>query len=356
MTAGCERTQRRADPSGVSRVSNGAPPSTEGVMMGHHAAVVRAEDVDWLVAHLQAVVAANCAIWAGRSLTLVQLTALHLIGALAPVGLLDRAQALGTKAPATSAMVDRLSHAGLVRRTLDPRDRRCIQLTLTAEAEPIIGDTDPDTARRLQAVLTAMSPQTRRHLIDMLIDTVRRSAEQPSTPAAANHLSQPSPGPVPVPGGSARGPDSASGYAGEWGVKISSDIASLRGIRQCLATWARTTGLSSAAVDDLVLASYEAVANSMEHAYRGRVGDILLSAERKDHHVIVTVTDHGQWLAPSTPSRHRGRGLFLMHELADDAHITVDEDHPGTTVHLRWRLDKQAGSLLRIQREETAWR
>jgi hypothetical protein len=85
MTASRERTQRRADPSGVSRVSNGASPSTEGVM-GHNAAVVTAEDVDWLVAHLQAVVAANCAVWAGRGLTLVQLTALHLIGALAPAG------------------------------------------------------------------------------------------------------------------------------------------------------------------------------------------------------------------------------------------------------------------------------
>jgi DNA-binding MarR family transcriptional regulator len=97
--------------------------------MGHHAAVVTAEDVDWLVAHLHAVVAANCAVWAGSGLTLVQLTALHLIGALAPVSLLDLAQALGTKSPATSAMVDRLTHAELVCRTLDPWDRRCIQLT-----------------------------------------------------------------------------------------------------------------------------------------------------------------------------------------------------------------------------------
>ena len=145
--------------------------------MGHNAAVVTAEDVNWLVAHLQVVVAASSAVWAGRGMTLMQLTALHLIGALAPVTLIDLAHALGTKSPATSAMVDRLTHAGLVCRTLDPRDRRRFQLTLTAEAEPIIGDTDPDTARRLQAVLNGMSSPTRRHLIDMLIDVVRRSAE-----------------------------------------------------------------------------------------------------------------------------------------------------------------------------------
>jgi hypothetical protein len=40
----------------------------------------------------------------------------------------------------------------------------------------MIGDTDPDTARRLQAVLNGMSPRARRHVIDMLVDTIRRSA------------------------------------------------------------------------------------------------------------------------------------------------------------------------------------
>jgi DNA-binding MarR family transcriptional regulator len=139
--------------------------------------MVTAEDVDWLVAHLRAVVAASPAVWAGRGMTLLQLTALHLIAALAPITLTDLAQSLGTRPPATSAMVDRLTHAGLVDNTLDPQDRRRVRLTLTADAEPIIGGTDPDTARRFQAVLTGMSAQDRRHLIDVLRDTVRRSAE-----------------------------------------------------------------------------------------------------------------------------------------------------------------------------------
>lgn len=144
---------------------------------GHSSGVVTAEDVDWVVARLRAVVAASSAVWAARGMTLLQLTALHLISALAPVALTDLAQALGTRPPATSAMVDRLSHAGLVCRTSDPQDRRRVELTVTADAERILGNTDPDTARRLQTVLTAMSAQTRRHLIEVLIDTVRRSAE-----------------------------------------------------------------------------------------------------------------------------------------------------------------------------------
>jgi DNA-binding MarR family transcriptional regulator len=48
-------------------------------------------------------------------MTLLQLTTLHLINA----PFTDLAQALGTRASATSAMVDRLAHAGLVCRTPD---------------------------------------------------------------------------------------------------------------------------------------------------------------------------------------------------------------------------------------------
>ncbi|MGH3674026.1 MAG: MarR family winged helix-turn-helix transcriptional regulator [Pseudonocardiaceae bacterium] len=138
--------------------------------------MLTAEDVGWLVARLRVVVVASSAIWAGRGMTLLQLTTLHLINALAPVTLTDLAHALGTRLPAASAMVGRLTEAGLVVRSPDPDDRRRVQLTLTTEAEPIIGDTDPDSARRLHAVLTGIDPQTRRHLIDVLIDTVRRSA------------------------------------------------------------------------------------------------------------------------------------------------------------------------------------
>ncbi|MBV9162974.1 MAG: MarR family transcriptional regulator [Pseudonocardiales bacterium] len=145
--------------------------------MGHDARVVTAEDIDWLVAHLRVVVTASPTVWAGRGMTLLQLSALHLISALAPITLTDLAQALGTRPSATSAMVDRLTRAGLVCRMPDPRHRRRVQLTLTADAEPIVGDTDLDTAKRLQAVLNGLNPQTRGHLIDILIDTIQRFAE-----------------------------------------------------------------------------------------------------------------------------------------------------------------------------------
>jgi DNA-binding MarR family transcriptional regulator len=163
----------RVGDEGRVRARSGRRRATDG----HNGGVVTAEDVDWVVARLRAVVAASSAVWAARGMTLLQLTALHLISALAPVSLTDLTQALGIRPPATSAMVDRLSHAGLVCRMSDPQDRRRVQLTVTADAERILGDTDPDTARRLQPVLTGMSAHTRRHLIEVLIDTVRRSAQ-----------------------------------------------------------------------------------------------------------------------------------------------------------------------------------
>lgn len=147
---------------------------------GHTTAVVSAEEIAWLVAHLQTVVAASPAAWTGRGMTLLQITALHIISARAPVTLTDVAQALGTGSSATSAMVDRLVRTGLVVRAPDLRDRRRVELTITDHARTMIGKIDSSTARRLQAVLNDMSPQSRRYLIDVLRDTIRRSAGQPT--------------------------------------------------------------------------------------------------------------------------------------------------------------------------------
>lgn len=137
---------------------------------------VTAEDVDWLVGHLRTVVAAGPpVVWAGRGMTLSQLTALYLIGALQPVSLSDLARALGTRSPAASVMVDRLTRTGLVARARDPHNRRRITLTLTPETQRIIGDPGPDTARRLRMILDGISRQIRNHVIGVLRDTVRRS-------------------------------------------------------------------------------------------------------------------------------------------------------------------------------------
>jgi DNA-binding MarR family transcriptional regulator len=160
-------------------------------------AVVSAGEIAWLLAHLRAVVAASPAAWAGRGMTLLQLTALHVINAQAPVTLTEVARALGTGPPATSAMVDRLIRTGLVSKASDPQDRRRVRLTITDHARTMIGDIDPSTAKRLQAALNDIGPQGRRYLIDVLRDTVRRSAGQLTQRRSSRSAEAPRVGPGP---------------------------------------------------------------------------------------------------------------------------------------------------------------
>jgi len=187
------RRQRRHRHAESSAGSVDSCADGDGVVADDSAAVVTAEDIDWLIARMRAMVTASSAVWAGRGMTLLQLIALQFISALAPVTVGGLARALGTGPPATSVMVDRLTSAGLVRRLPDPEDRRRIHLTITSAAQPIVGQTDEDTAQRLSTVVHALSAQTRRPLIDLLVDTVRRWAEQSETPAPSLPTSEPWP-------------------------------------------------------------------------------------------------------------------------------------------------------------------
>jgi DNA-binding MarR family transcriptional regulator len=90
--------------------------------------------------------------------------------------MLSLSEALGTRPPATCAMVDRLARAGLVRRTPDPVDLRRVLLAVTRTSAQMIGKIDPDTARKLQLVLTSMGSAAQRVLTEVLKDTARRLA------------------------------------------------------------------------------------------------------------------------------------------------------------------------------------
>jgi DNA-binding MarR family transcriptional regulator len=109
-------------------------------------------------------------------MTLSQLIALHIISERAPMTLMALSDALGTRPPATCAMVDRLARAGLVRRTPDPEDLRRVLLAVTGTAAQMLGKIDPDTARRLQAILKTMGSAAQRVLTEVLKDTARRLA------------------------------------------------------------------------------------------------------------------------------------------------------------------------------------
>jgi serine/threonine-protein kinase RsbW len=91
---------------------------------------------------------------------------------------------------------------------------------------------------------------------------------------------------------------------------------------------------------DLVLAIYEALANTAEFAYpsTGFVGtmDLRAAHDPAESALSVTVADRGRWrTAPSYPAdRSRGRGIALMKALSDRASIQTSTT--GTTVRLVW--------------------
>jgi len=136
--------------------------------------MVTTEDARWLAGYLRRMVSMRPAAWAATDLTLSQLIALHIISTKAPMTLLSLSQALGTRPPATCALVNRLARAGLVQRSPDPEDLRRVVLAVTHQSAQLIGKIDPETARRLQAVLTSMGASAQRVLTEVLKDTARR--------------------------------------------------------------------------------------------------------------------------------------------------------------------------------------
>lgn len=120
---------------------------------------------------------------------------------------------------------------------------------------------------------------------------------------------------------------------------VPANAEELPALRRALSEWAVEAGLSDEAGEKLVLASYEAMANVVEHAYAGDGGAIELTAAVVpiSRQARITVTDDGRWSPMANdPQAHRGRGLPLIHQLADEA--TVIPREKGTTVKMMWSL------------------
>lgn len=89
---------------------------------------------------------------------------------------------------------------------------------------------------------------------------------------------------------------------------------------------------------DIVLATYEAVANAAEHAYApGTDGTVTVTARYRPgtRTLDVTITDQGAWKT-TEPDDSRGRGLLIIRALSDAEDIISGPT--GTTVVLQWRL------------------
>jgi anti-anti-sigma factor len=118
--------------------------------------------------------------------------------------------------------------------------------------------------------------------------------------------------------------------------RIPADPARLSRARRTLTAWAAAAGLGESATEDLQLAVGEALANAVEHAYPGAPGECAWSvALGADGNVDVCVEDFGVWRPPPEDKGHRGRGLELIHALADDVEVGRAPGEAGTLVRFR---------------------
>jgi serine phosphatase RsbU (regulator of sigma subunit)/anti-sigma regulatory factor (Ser/Thr protein kinase) len=120
-------------------------------------------------------------------------------------------------------------------------------------------------------------------------------------------------------------------------LRIPATPNSLPLVRHTLRRWLTQAGATSEDIYDISVATAEACANSIEHAYQAADARLEIEATLQDGQIIVTVRDWGQWREPR--GKHRGRGLILMRGLMDAVQVIPSDG--GTTVQMRRRLKRE---------------
>ncbi|WP_214368264.1 ATP-binding protein [Pseudonocardia sp. H11422] len=119
-------------------------------------------------------------------------------------------------------------------------------------------------------------------------------------------------------------------------LRYRADPHELTRMRASITEWAGQIGIPADVLIDLQLAVGEAAANGIEHAYRGQAPglleidlDVRPRGSAGSHPVIAArVTDHGRWRPAPVKAGYRGRGLALIHELAE--HVVISATGAGT--------------------------
>ena len=106
-----------------------------------------------------------------------------------------------------------------------------------------------------------------------------------------------------------------------------------------LRSWLESTHASRDEVAAIVLASWEACANALEHPIAPVTAEISIDATADCGTVCVAVKDSGLWLQ-RLPRTERGLGLKLINGLMDKVEIT--RNGAGTVVLMSRRLATRA--------------
>ncbi|WP_300008609.1 SpoIIE family protein phosphatase [Pseudonocardia sp.] len=114
-------------------------------------------------------------------------------------------------------------------------------------------------------------------------------------------------------------------------VRSPADPALLPATRRMLQRWCAAAGLSEDTTADVALVLSECLSNCVEHAYPDGPGEIAWRVgPAAGGGVQVRVQDFGRWRPPPADPGYRGRGLAVIHALAE--RVDLDGTPQGTTV------------------------
>ena len=121
-------------------------------------------------------------------------------------------------------------------------------------------------------------------------------------------------------------------------MSFAADANDLAPGRAALRGWLTRAGVEPGQIQDVLIATGEAVANAIEHGLRDRPeGTVSLRVSAVVDGLQVTVTDTGAWKEPRTATDgNRGRGIYLMRHLMQD--LSIQSSEAGTTVHMYARI------------------
>jgi anti-sigma regulatory factor (Ser/Thr protein kinase) len=121
-------------------------------------------------------------------------------------------------------------------------------------------------------------------------------------------------------------------------LRLRADLGSMTLVRDAMRTWLSGLELERSDAEDVVLATWEACANAIEHAVEPIERIVVVNAEVEDSLIRITVGDTGRW-APPSERDDRGLGLHLMDSLVTSA--VVKKSPTGTTVTLEKSIAPQ---------------
>ncbi len=122
-------------------------------------------------------------------------------------------------------------------------------------------------------------------------------------------------------------------------LHIPADPAKLRAVRRNIGRWLSGHDVPQQDADDILLASSEACANSIEHAYGPGEGSVDIEAIAQNGEITIIVRDTGRWRAARNGDR--GRGLPLIEACMDSCDFT--RGHEGTELRMRRRVPRATG-------------